>query len=169
MYKTYGLIAAPIILVSCSQSADPENESAPNAALATAGIAVPASFEFGDDSSEYTLDGECDDPRLTGPNVANELLIETTGKDATDCAAAVKEGTALLNALYAEPESDADIQWGIDAGDFNNDGECDDPRFAGANMTTPVLLVEDIGTDASDCRAAFAAGTISWKGAALSD
>ena len=51
-----------------------------------------SAIDFGDDSSEWANDGECDDPRFVGSNMAEVLLDEDTGKDATDCRAAFEQG-----------------------------------------------------------------------------
>lgn len=44
-----------------------------------------AAIDFGDDSSEYANDGECDDIRFEGAAAAFALSAENTGKDAADC------------------------------------------------------------------------------------
>ncbi len=54
----------------------------------------------------------------------------------------------------------ASVDFGDDASDWSNDNECDDPRFEGPGMTATPLLDEDIGHDASDCRAAFVRGDL---------
>lgn len=51
------------------------------------------------------------------------------------------------------------VDFGDDSNDYANDGDCDDPRFAGPGMDG-VMLTDDIGRDASDCRAEFEAGDI---------
>ncbi len=56
----------------------------------------------------------------------------------------------------AQPAPD----FGSDSGDFANDGECDDPRFAGDGMTDTLLLDEDIKADATDCKEAWSTGTL---------
>lgn len=126
--------------------------------------AQPASFDFGDDSSEYARDDECDDIRLIGPGMSANLLTDDIGRDASDCRAAMQQGRAVLNALFARPASDADIIFGDDASEFAFDGECDDVRFAHADSASAIYLVEDIGHDATDCRAGFARGTLRWQG-----
>jgi len=60
----------------------------------------------------------------------------------------------------AHAESFDGIDFGDDAGDFANDGECDDLRFTGDGMTQTPLLPDDIFRDATDCKAAFRANTI---------
>ncbi|MDJ0908768.1 MAG: caspase family protein [Woeseiaceae bacterium] len=42
-------------------------------------------IDFGDDSSRWANDGECDDPRFEGDGVASILLDEDLYRDATDC------------------------------------------------------------------------------------
>ncbi len=44
-----------------------------------------AAQRWGDDSSEYSLDGVCDDPRFEGVGAANILISDDSGRDATDC------------------------------------------------------------------------------------
>jgi len=73
---------------------------------------------------------------------------------------------ALFLALAAAPVVAQEIMFGDDNSRWANDGECDDPRFEGAGMTQTPLLDDDIKHDATDCRTAFEAGTISVKGSA---
>lgn len=40
---------------------------------------------FGDDSSTWSQDGECDDPRFQETDMASALLDENRLSDATDC------------------------------------------------------------------------------------
>lgn len=40
---------------------------------------------FGNDSSRWAFDGECDDPRFRGRGMAVTLLAEDAFRDATDC------------------------------------------------------------------------------------
>ncbi|ODT49623.1 hypothetical protein [Devosia sp. 63-57] len=56
------------------------------------------------------------------------------------------------------------FSFGTDGGEYANDGECDDPRFEGKGMTRTFLLSDDILNDATDCRAAYEAGTIRLRG-----
>ena len=69
----------------------------------------------------------------------------------------------------ASPDGDrstaaAAPDFGDDSGKYSKDGECDDMRFAGPGMTSTPLLDEDIRHDASDCRAAFNQGRLTFKG-----
>lgn len=51
------------------------------------------------------------------------------------------------------------IDFGDDLSTWANDGECDDPRFAGEGAAS-TLLDDDMYHDATDCSTAYAAGTI---------
>ena len=108
-------------------------------------------IDFGDDASQWSNDGECDDPRFVGPGMTSTVLLEEDVRhDATDCRTAYEAG--LL-----------DVNFGDDASQWSNDGECDDPRFSGPGMTNTALLAEDILHDATDCRIAFEAGLLTLK------
>ena len=53
--------------------------------------------DFGDDSSDWSNDGECDDPRFKGPGMpSTPLLEEDTKADATDCRDAYRAGRLAL-------------------------------------------------------------------------
>ena len=127
-------------------------------------IASPIdAINFGDDSSDWAKDGECDDPRFTGTGSAAELADIDISKDATDCRAAYEAGTVtLVDGDTDIPTVVADtpaVDFGDDSSEWANDGECDDPRFNGTGSATE-LLDADIMADATDCQAAFAAGTV---------
>ena len=54
-------------------------------------------IDFGDDSSKWAKDGECDDPRFTGKGMTEtSLLADDAYHDATDCLAAWKTGELRL-------------------------------------------------------------------------
>lgn len=133
-------------------------------ALALASLtlfAVPAyaapKFSFGTDGGDYTNDGECDDPRFEGKGMTTTpLLSEDILNDATDCGRAYSSGTIKLRGVSEDGVPD----FGDDKGEYAKDGECDDMRFKGTGMTATPLLEEDIMHDATDCKAAFDAGTI---------
>jgi hypothetical protein len=130
-------------------------------ALGLANPAFAQSVNFGNDSSEWANDGECDDGRFTGPGLTSTpLLQQDVLADATDCRNAYQAGRLRLAGVAA----DGTIDFGNDAGQWANDGECDDMRFAGPGMTLTPLLQDDIMRDASDCRAAFAAGRLRLAG-----
>ena len=52
--------------------------------------------DFGADTSTWAHDGECDDPRFSGPGVAGMTVGADRMADATDCRAAFDAGTAQL-------------------------------------------------------------------------
>lgn len=156
--------------------------TAPIAAAAIAALALPApvmatpeseltmsigSFEgidFGDDAGEFARDGECDDLRFDGEGMTQTpLLAEDLYHDASDCRAAFNANKITLSPMFMRLSGTAEIIWGDDSGDFSRDGECDDMRFEGPGMTFTPLIAEDIGRDASDCRAAFQKGKITWR------
>ena len=126
-------------------------------------IATPIdAIDFGDDSSEWNKDGECDDPRFEGTGAASELVDADLKKDATDCKAAYEAGTITLKDTSTTPVATADINFGDDTSQWAKDGECDDPRFTGTGSAGE-LLEEDSMHDATDCKAAFTAGTVTLK------
>ena len=122
-----------------------------------------AEIDFGDDSSEWAKDGECDDPRFTGPGSATELVDADRLKDATDCKAAFEAGTVTLkDSGTSAVATTADIDFGDDSSEWAKDGECDDPRFQGTGAADE-LVEADRMKDATDCKAAFEAGTVTLK------
>lgn len=66
-------------------------------------------IDFGDDASEYARDGECDDPRFTGPGTPLNytLLVEDRGHDATDCRTLYEAGDARLFGIF--PQGDPTV------------------------------------------------------------
>ena len=126
-------------------------------------------LEFGTDGSEWANDGECDDPRFVGDGSAETLLVQDMGQDAADCRSLFEEGRIWLHPLFGgqgvsleRPRAggrEDDLDFGDDSSQWANDGECDDPRFAGDGMAD-TLLSEDEGRDASDCRNLFEQGRI---------
>ena len=107
--------------------------------------------DFGDDSGEYANDGDCDDPRFEG---SRTTMLGAPGTDAADCRALWEQGLIAPRAPLNEGLGAPDF--GDDSGQFANDGECDDPRFEGPGASS----VGTERTDATDCSAAWAAGTI---------
>lgn len=122
--------------------------------------AAPAlAVDFGDDTSEWANDGECDDPRFAGQGMAVTLLNEDMFHDAADCQAGFDAGRLVL---------DASIGFGDDSGSWPSDGECDDPRFEGAGMATSGLNQSNSGRDATDCRSLYNSGQVTLIGATRS-
>jgi len=113
--------------------------------------------DFGDDASDWSKDGECDDPRFRGVGMTDTTLLEDDIlHDATDCGDAWEKGEIRLAGVAASGIPD----FGDNASDYANDGECDDPRFKGPGMTTTQLLSVDILHDARDCEIAWDNGDI---------
>ena len=59
-------------------------------------VAQCAAIDYGNDSAQYANDGECDDPRFTGPGVDNITLASDLGIDASDCRALCERGAVWL-------------------------------------------------------------------------
>jgi hypothetical protein len=144
------------------------------AAIAVAASAVPfaanaQNIDFGDDSSRFSRDGECDDMRFSGPGMTDTTLIDSDIKhDATDCRTAYNQGRLTYNGGQrgSQPASNSGgsrIIWGDDASRFAKDGECDDKRFTGPGMTSTPLIDSDIKHDATDCRAAYNQGRLTLR------
>lgn len=130
-------------------------------------IALPEAsrLAFGDDTSKWAVDGECDDPRFEGPGMtATPLLDADRLRDATDCRTAYESGTVTLRAGAAAVAAPAPlvhggVVLGDDASAFANDGECDDRRFTGQGMAGS-LRWDESGHDATDCRAGLESGNL---------
>lgn len=129
------------------------------------GIDLP---DFGDDSGPYALDGECDDTRFAGFGASG---VGEPGTDATDCKAAWHAGSISLRDEYDDDYDDSGfshdivfdgIVFGDNTSSWANDGQCDDPRFAGEGMAE-VLSELDTGRDATDCLVLYARGQITLK------
>ena len=134
------------------------------ATLLLMSLALPASAQsvnFGDDSGEYTNDGECDDRRFYGPGTAPDIDSDHIGRDASDCRRRWEDGSIALFNFQASSlaTSCAAIDFGADVSEYANDNSCDDPRFEGVGSAS-VLLSEDRGRDASDCRQLCEMGAI---------
>ena len=132
-----------------------------NAFIAGSGI------DFGDNESVWSDDGECDDPRFSGPGVAAYTDPSDARHDANDCARLYMEGGLSFDENGGTtPEFDvAEIldQTGIDFGDnssgYSNDGECDDPRFTGPGMAS-FTEEENLMRDANDCISMYLEGEV---------
>lgn len=123
--------------------------------------AMAQGINFGDDSGDWSNDGECDDPRFIGPGMTDTVLLASDVlRDATDCRTFYNAGLLTLRGVAA----DGMIDFGNDSSEWAFDGECDDMRFAGKGMTRTPLFFEDIMTDATDCRNAFDAGLLTLAG-----
>ncbi len=129
----------------------------PAAEAADARVPTPRqSIDFGDDTSDWARDGECDDLRFYGDGMAFGLTFGNRGRDAGDCRRLYDAGRISLFGI--DPNSGY-IDFGDDASSWARDGECDDPRFDGAGMA-PLPLARDRGHDAADCRRLYNAGRV---------
>ncbi|MEO9968836.1 MAG: hypothetical protein ABJG15_03230 [Hyphomonadaceae bacterium] len=126
------------------------------------GIMILSGILFGDDSSQFNNDGECDDPQFIGRSMANGGgSNEHRGHDRTDCLTAFQSGSLKIAPVIPVKQSISvsGIDFGDDQSAFSNDGECDDPRFEGeASSISP--QDSNRGHDASDCLAAFQNGGV---------
>ncbi|MEM1105011.1 MAG: hypothetical protein AAGH87_01370 [Pseudomonadota bacterium] len=124
-------------------------------------------IQFGEDTSQWAKDGECDDPRFAGEGMAAEPLdVFDAYADRTDCLALWEKGALTYNAMWRAtmdpPPTAAEIDavdFGADASTWANDGECDDPRFEGRGMAAEPIA-EDVEADATDCRQLFMMGMV---------
>lgn len=140
------MVAAAAFFVACS-------------GLAPTVHAQKGAPDFGDDSSRWAKDGECDDRRFTGDGMTPTTLLDTDiGHDATDCRAAWNSGGLVLAADQGRGVRTP--EFGDDASEWANDDECDDPRFSGDGMTNTELLEDDLFHDATDCRKAWRDGEL---------
>jgi hypothetical protein len=123
------------------------------------GFSASDGINYGDDSSTWAFDGECDDPRFEGDGMAAVLLDEDAYADATDCSGLVAQGRISLRT----DAGGGGVDFGDDSSTWANDGECDDPRFAGEGMAS-YLVDTDLYRDATDCRDLFNRGQITLVG-----
>lgn len=91
------------------------------------------------------------------------LLLAACGSEAEPAAEATEVAALAAPAAAAGDSWQIEIDFGDDNGDWANDNECDDSRFEGPGMTTTILLDEDIGHDATDCRTAYEAGRLTLR------
>ncbi len=123
-------------------------------------VAPAFAVDFGNNSSQWAYDGECDDPRFVGAGMDEILLDEDAYADAADCQALYQKGIIQLRGGSTKTVSGGNF--GDNASQWAYDGECDDPRFTGPGVDG-ILLDEDRGHDAADCRALYNNGQVRWK------
>lgn len=120
-------------------------------------------IDFGDNSGPFNDDGECDDPRFEGPGAAAATFDGAEFTDAGDCSRLYLEGALT----YLDPDSagtgvavnSEGVDFGDNSGMFPDDGECDDPRFAGPGAAA-FTSAESEMRDAGDCRSLFESGQV---------
>lgn len=131
-----------------------------------------SAVEFGDNSSRYSDDGACDDPRFEGNGSAERPDEEHLGHDANDCQRLCGFDLIFLRdmaEIIVEPPEAFDTVYGNNSGNYARDNECDDRRFVGSSMATS-LGWESIGRDAADCRAGVESGALTlWDQAAAAE
>lgn len=144
--------------------------------LSAAAVWAELNIDFGTDQSDWAVDGECDDPRFRGDGMTvTQLITLDIMMDSTDCATLYTANSIALIGIstvafdvddveVGEPLNQLVIEFGDDAGEWANDGECDDMRFTGKGMTSTILLTDDILHDASDCQAAYESALIGLSG-----
>ncbi len=130
------------------------------AIIAPFSITPALAVNFGNNTSEWAFDGECDDPRFVGQGMAATLLSEDAFADASDCRSLYQKGMIVLRGSGGTKTTSS--RFGDNSSRWANDGECDDPRFYGRGMAD-TLLDEDMGADANDCSALYNAGAIDWR------
>ncbi len=92
------------IFASGSVYGDPINSDSRPTGMPPSASVVPVptrpasndAIDFGDNSSVFANDGECDDPRFEGDGAASINFDDDLGKDANDCRAAYEAGTVTL-------------------------------------------------------------------------
>ena len=109
------------------------------------GNAAAQAPNFGDDSSTWSQDGECDDPRFQGSGMASTLIDSDRFADATDCRLLFNQGRITLRG------GGGNVDFGDNSSSWSNDGECDDPRFQGAGMAS-TLVNADRFSAVTDCQ-----------------
>ena len=82
--------------------------------------------------------------------------VQDPGRDAADCRRLYDEGRVRVFGLDLDSGA---IDFGDDASDSAQDGECDDPRFEGEGIDS-LPLYSDRGHDATDCRRLYDEGRI---------
>ena len=126
-------------------------------------LPLPDGFDYGDNSSVWAYDNECDDPRFDY-GWGSDFDPTHMGRDAADCQTEYEAGFVKL----AEGGGDViipvkapidSIDFGTDEGEFTSNGSCDDPRFNGAGASYDGSDTYRM-KDATDCRAAYEAGSI---------
>ena len=117
-------------------------------------------LDFGNDDGTYANDDECDDPRFEGTGMGVQLDDHLMA-DATDCSTAYQAGTVTLVSERSGDSGDFRINFGDDSASSAFDGVCDDPRFQGRGGAME-LLDSNMLADASDCRSAYEAGTVTY-------
>ena len=116
-------------------------------------------IDFGDDSSTWADDGECDDPRFQGDGMASVLDDGNRLADASDCRLLLQSGSISLIG-DSTPERNNGVDFGDNSSTWAFDGQCDDPRFAGARHGFSCCWTRICFMMPTDCRELFETGSI---------
>lgn len=156
---TYARGDMPQSVVKISER-DPKWTGMPSGASSSVSLVSSSDgIEWGDNTSQWANDGECDDPRFIGEGAHSLNVDEDRYHDAADCQRLYEQGQIVLASNGDTASSASDIQWGDDTSQWSNDGECDDPRFAGPGVNGN-NLAEDRYHDATDCQRLYEQGQI---------
>lgn len=122
-------------------------------------------FSFGNDTSQWAFDGECDDPRFQGIGMAVTASLTNSNimRDATDCRNLYNSGQIQFFSAsgISGGSTGGGINFGNDTSQWAFDGECDDPRFSGPGMAVAGSLTSaNIRRDATDCRNLYNSGMV---------
>jgi hypothetical protein len=174
MLCVFAAVMLPLCLVSCASS--PPAAERGDAGSASA-LRRNDNIYFGDNSSEWAYNGECDDPYFTGPGAAGKRVMRDRERDAADCQELYRRGeiqwrfdSRAISRLDGEKFNRVSgrtleriiidgIDFGEDNGRYTLDGECDDPRFSGPGSAA-VLVEYDRFRDATDCSAFYQGGWV---------
>lgn len=122
-----------------------------------------SALSFGDDSGEFALNGECSDTRFRGAGMGSISIGDadnTSQNDASDCSDLFNAGQIFLASEVANLAL-LEIDFGDDEGSWPEDGECDDPRFAGEGVA---FGPNDLRQDATDCSQLLYQGLVNYMG-----
>src|SRR5690606_24419970 len=87
----------------------------------------PGGFEYGNDTSRWANDGQCDDMRFTGAGMAKKLDYDDMRADATDCRTLEEAGEISIRPVYTPdyvlgaPYDSSAIDFGDDSSTYAND------------------------------------------------
>ena len=98
-------------------------------------------IDFGDDSSIWADDGECDDPRFQGDGMASVLDDGDRLADASDCRLLFQSGSISLVG-NSTSERNNGVDFGDNSSTWSFDGQCDDPRSVSyTHLTLPTKRI----------------------------
>ena len=107
-------------------------------------VAAGQLISFGDDTSQWANDGECDDPRFEGPGMAPTSLEEDLLRDATDCRVLFERGEVWL--AETDRESFGALAVGDDGGyaaayDHHSQAEADTAALNACGTLAPSCVI----------------------------